>query len=288
MISFEKLNSKNIDKFYFLLNEAMDKVPFRENFKDYYDEKSFIIRFVIKKMVKIIKKDDIYVGYIWVEPQDSNSVRILDMYIKEEYIHKFNKTLPLILKSNLVTYDTFENYSSIALLQRLHFDRIRPTFLLKLDKTYSSNFNDKHLNFSIYNPIKDASTRCNMQNSIFKEENRVPLTIEDIHYDARQDYYIADLCIFIKYDNVPIGYGQIIYSRKLYTIANFGIIVAYRKKGFGKVLIKKLISAAKEKGIDTLYIRVDSTNIPAIMLYENVGFKKLGTFSSWLWSKEFI
>ena len=40
---------------------------------------------------------------------------------------------------------------------------------------------------------KDEYIRCIVQNDIFEELDRKPLTIEDIYADISQDYYIEDL-----------------------------------------------------------------------------------------------
>lgn len=286
MVTIEKLNSKNINEFYSLLSDANENIPYREDFHKFYDNKSFIYKFIIKKLVKIFKVNGESVGYIWYEPPCENLVKINDMYIKEEYISYFDKNLFLIFKSNLVSFDCFENYYSTNLLKKLNFRRIRPTYLLKLTDNNIKDSCPDGISFSIYNPEKDAPVRCIIQNSIFKEENRIPLSVEDIHYDEKQDYYIKDLCIFIRYKNIPVGYGQIIFSRGIFTIANFGIEESYRFKGFGKILMEKLIKESKRKNIKNLYIRVDSNNIPAINLYKKVGFQKIGHFTNWIWSKK--
>ena len=149
------------------------------------------------------------------------------------------------------------------------------------------NINTK-ISYALYNPKNDAQIRCNLQNAIFKEDSRIPLSIEDIYYDEKQDYYLDDLSVFIKLKDRIIGYGQIIYSREMYTLVNFGILQGFRSKGYGEALICELVNLAKKKGIDNIFIRVEHDNFAARKLYDKVGFKEVGKFSTWLWSKEFV
>ena len=99
--------------------------------------------------------------------------------------------------------------------------------------------------------------------------------------DIQQDYYIEDLSIFIKINNVAIGYGQIIYNRAMYTVVNFGIIKEFRNFGFGKILLNSLIDKAKDMNIDELFIRVEETNYSALKLYNWIGFTPKSIINRW-------
>ena len=46
--------------------------------------------------------------------------------------------------------------------------------------------------FSLWEAGKDDELRCKLQNEIFNEDNRTPLTEDDIKYDIKQDYYLKD------------------------------------------------------------------------------------------------
>lgn len=289
MVTFERLNIRNFQSFKSLLEESREKVEFTEDFYKYYDSKSFIFKFIIRKLVKLIKVDDSYVGYFWIENPSPNNTKLSDMFIKEEYLKYFNSRLPLVLNSNVIIYECLENDYSLNLLKKLSLTRIKLTYLMKIN---SRDLDLKNINinisYALYNPKSDAQIRCNLQNEIFKEDSRIPLSIEDIYYDEEQDYYLEDLSVFIKLKNRIIGYGQIIYSREMYTLVNFGILPGFRSKGYGEALISKLVNLSKEKGIDNIFIRVEYDNLAARKLYDRVGFKEVGKFSTWLWSKEFV
>ena len=125
------------------------------------------------------------------------------------------------------------------------------------------NSNIKELKISIEKVVlkKDEELRCKLQNSIFSASTRIPLEVEDIENDIEQDYYIEDLSLFIKINNIAIGYGQIIYNRDMYTVVNFGILKEFRNYGFGKILLNHLIETAKNMNIYDLYIRVEEVII---------------------------
>ena len=60
---------------------------------------------------------------------------------------------------------------------------------------------------------------------------------------------------------------------------NVGNIVThkeYRGRGFAKELFTRLLEDAKEKGIEKLFLEVESDNVPALGLYEKLGFGRYG------------
>ena len=165
-------------------------------------------------------------------------------------------------------------------------DRIYEVYNEMVKKLHwSKNINSKTL-FSTRKLVvgKDEELRCNIQNDIFGEWNRRPLTVEDIYNDMTQDYFLKDLCIFGMINNSYIGYGQIIFNREMFTIVNFGIVNDFRGIGLGKLLLHEIILYAKKSGIKNLAIRVDCTNINAINLYKWIGFKE--KYKIVIWERE--
>lgn len=287
MIRVEKLSTDNFKSFSDLLEEARNKNKYLRDFFRFYDNKSFIFRYIVRKMVYLIKFNETYIGYIWMESPSYESSKASDIYIKDEYIKYFTGKLLLILKTNILTLECFENEYSKKLLKALDMIPIRKTYLMKLENYKNEEIKlPDNLSFSIYKRKKDANIRCKIQNDIFFDNARVPLTVEDIYYDEKQDYFLDDLSLFLKYNDTEIGYGQIIYSRNMNLIVNFGIIDKYRGKGYGRILINKLIQLAFENNIKDLYIRVDVNNRKAINLYRSIGFETIGNFSVWMWAKD--
>lgn len=286
MISIEKLDNNKFSIFNKLLKESKNKTKYTMDFYKFYDNQSFIYKYFLRKMVHLIKMDNEYIGFIWAESALYESNKISEIFILEEYLPYFNKNLLLILKMNTLTYDCFENEYTLKLLRTLGMHRIRLTNLMKLTDLNPYFFQDNIFpSFSIYKTKKDAKIRCALQNAIFKDNNRVSLSVEDIYYDEKQEYYIEDLSLFIKDHDIPIGYGQIIFTRGVYFVVNFGVLESYRSKGYGKALMIELINLAKNKGINELFIRVDYNNLPAKFLYRKAGFRDVGDFSTWIWHK---
>lgn len=61
--------------------------------------------------------------------------------------------------------------------------------------------------------------------------------------------------------------------------ASIGIALfqKYTGMGIGRAMLEKLISIAKEKGLEQLELEVVSSNKPAVSLYQKLGFKICGT-----------
>ena len=56
-------------------------------------------------------------------------------------------------------------------------------------------------------------------------------------------------------------------------ITNVAVLKEYRGNGYGKLLVKELIKQASLNKIDKLFLEVRVSNLVAIKLYENCGFK---------------
>ena len=139
----------------------------------------------------------------------------------------------------------------------------------------------KNINFKIFTKREDEGLRCFIQNSVFKDNDRIPLVPYDIKLEEEEDYYINDLCVFIMIGNVTIGYGQVISKKDLYTIVNVGILDEYRNKGYGEMLIKYLIYLCYKKHISQVTINVDVNNYKAFNLYKKMGFEEYGKITTW-------
>jgi len=52
-----------------------------------------------------------------------------------------------------------------------------------------------------------------------------------------------------------------------------GVIPKYRRRGYGTIMLRKAIALLANKGAKGIGLSVDGANIPAVRLYEKVGFK---------------
>ena len=57
---------------------------------------------------------------------------------------------------------------------------------------------------------------------------------------------------------------------------NVAVHPDYRRQGIAKELVSALVTALKEKGVNSLALEVRVSNTPAIALYEQLGFQQVG------------
>lgn len=77
--------------------------------------------------------------------------------------------------------------------------------------------------------------------------------------------------------NVAVtGYIGMYLSFDEGNITNVAVSPSYRKKGYGEALVSAAKEIAKEMQIEKIFLEVRASNIPAISLYEKMGFESLG------------
>lgn len=71
----------------------------------------------------------------------------------------------------------------------------------------------------------------------------------------------------------PVGTVQGLKSGSTGMIQNVGVIPQARCKGLGKILLANVINGYATLGIETVQLEVTANNLPAVTLYEAMGFK---------------
>ncbi len=84
-------------------------------------------------------------------------------------------------------------------------------------------------------------------------------------------YLVADL------DGQIIGGAGIRNILGEAEITNVAIKGAYRRHGYGKLLLKSLLEKGTQMGAYAFTLEVRRSNLPAIMLYKRLGFTEEGT-----------
>ena len=51
----------------------------------------------------------------------------------------------------------------------------------------------------------------------------------------------------------------------------------HRRRGFGKFLLSELIKQAKDRGVVSSFLEVRKSNLPAIRLYQSLGYREIDT-----------
>lgn len=273
------------------INDFREINKFNTNFslsnKDFftqYDNSNIIQKLFLRRNVNLLLEKNNYIGYIWFVRHNKyhSSINSINV-IEDKNSICFYKTLISSLVSNsLITYECEDNKVNIDILNKLGFNRAKG--YMELEKQCSEYFKifvPKEINFSIVKKDKDEKLRCLLQNEIFKNDDRIPINIEDIYYDEAQEYYFDKGAILIKFDNEPVGYGQIIVEDKIAIIVNFGIIEKYRNVGYGKILLGHLLNIAMDNEFTKVSLRVDSNNVAAFNLYCSLGFNIKKEFYTW-------
>jgi len=93
----------------------------------------------------------------------------------------------------------------------------------------------------------------------------------------KQNFYAA-----LEEDGKLIGFGALITCRvpsagEVGRIEDLIVDENYRGKGFGRILVEKLISVAKEKNLKKINLTSNPQRITAQKLYEKMGFQKRDT-----------
>ena len=108
---------------------------------------------------------------------------------------------------------------------------------------------------------------------IEKECFRTPWTVQMLDdCFARSDFFGVKSVA----DGVIIGYvGAILCDREA-EILNLAVKNQYRKKGVGLSLMQNLLQVLKDNAAEKVFLEVRKSNLPAIFLYEKLGFIKVG------------
>lgn len=309
MVLLERLSNSNFENFKVLNLERFNTANFDKNFFEYYNNEKFLFKIILKKFVKLFIYNKEVIGYIWYEVPVEVPVRVLSLYVKPEYVELLTKDVLRSFDNTVLSYEACEDTLNNNMLKLLGFRKANPSVLMnmklasytkdaeidkllfdiksghKYKELINSYFNIyyDYIDISIDKVIIDSDEplRCEIQNSIFSATSRIPLEIEDIQNDIEQDYYIEDLSLFLKINNIAVGYGQVIYTKNMYTVVNFGIISEFRGMGFGKILLNELILRAKALNICELYIRVEENNYKAMKLYDWIGFTPTSVVNRW-------
>ena len=90
-------------------------------------------------------------------------------------------------------------------------------------------------------------------------------------------------CLHLGYDcrvleqNLVIqAYGIMVVEAGDAHILNLCVRSELRRKGLGRILLDHLLDLARAGGANTMFLEVRSSNLPAIQLYESMGFSQIG------------
>jgi ribosomal-protein-alanine N-acetyltransferase len=95
---------------------------------------------------------------------------------------------------------------------------------------------------------------------------------------AFQESYVKDYAYFFvaEIDKEIVGYVGLYKMGNDGDITNIGISSLHRRKGIGYKLMSSVLDFAKRENMELITLEVRESNIPAIALYEKLGFVKVG------------
>jgi ribosomal protein S18 acetylase RimI-like enzyme len=277
------LTLKNISNFRKINKFNTDFSLSNKDFFEEYDNSNIIQKIFLRKNVKLLLEENRYIGYMWFERHNKNysSINSINV-IRDDNLAYYRTLISSLTDNSLITYESEDNEINIEILSGLGFKRDKG--FVELEKQCFEQYNiikPNNITFSIVEKDEDEKERCTLQNEIFKNNDRIPINIEDIYYDEAQEYYFDKGAIFIELDNRPIGYGQIIVEDNMATLVNFGIIERFRKEGYGKLLLSYLINIAVGNDFSKVSLKVDYNNKNALELYRSLGFNIKRTLYTW-------
>lgn len=95
-----------------------------------------------------------------------------------------------------------------------------------------------------------------------------PPDVINFLYESHRDTFLV-----VEKDKDVIGFAIGIIQKKEGHILVIAIRDDCKKKGIGTLLMEKLIDVYKKKGITRLKLEVRASNVAALSMYKNLGFK---------------
>lgn len=83
-------------------------------------------------------------------------------------------------------------------------------------------------------------------------------------------------CWVLEIDAIIQAFGLVSVAAGESHILNICVAREYQRQGYGKLMLRKLLATAEEKGADFIYLEVRDSNEAAICLYDAEGFSRLG------------
>lgn len=131
--------------------------------------------------------------------------------------------------------------------------------------------------------LEYLKTTCRETRFLVKEPEEITLTLEEeCEFINRQNASEHSLMLLGFLDGEYVGNCSLMgmESSRYRHRATLGIALfqRYTGMGIGRIMIEKLISVAREKGIEQIELEVVADNERAVSLYKKIGFEIRGTF----------
>jgi len=262
-----------------------------ENLYEKYIKSSLFNKIQYRSGARVLCYDEEPLLLLWSETRSYN-VKLRSMIplkpCKEvletpllEVMDVFLESLPSHLDVHQFEYTTIDQEENRKILTEMGF-----TYRKGLLRMYRKldNVPEKFPDVTLKRfQIEDVKARVDLQNQIFDNKYRVPLTVTDVLLEISKRTYIPELSFFLVEDGCYIGYGQINRQEDAYFLVNFGITPAYRGQGRSRNFLYMILSKAKNLGIKEIYLDVNEDNTRAKELYRSSGFVEENSTCTWLY-----
>ena len=288
MINIKNIHNPRIDGITSIAYSMKSFNSLNEDFIEFYYGSGKIAQYILRKSCKMILKNQSISGLIWADSFKKPVCYVKAIYFSNNMsIEEIELILKAMFKSGTTIYiKTTDKDPCADVLKRCSFKET-----LSLDEMELSliGYNSSNYNKSSFNELKitnlrdgiDEITRVKIQNLVFGNEARMPISLNDVKADKLQNYYIPEGNYFLKLKNKFIGYGQLIFYDNSLNLVNFGVIEECRGLGYGKYFLLSILEEAQKMGYINIKLKVKSKNTAALNLYKKVGFVKNLTFIEW-------
>lgn len=117
----------------------------------------------------------------------------------------------------------------------------------------------------------------NYVNDIYELEKKcftMPWSKKQLIYAFTQKNFSA---LGVLYEECLTAYVSFYHMACELEILNIAVDTQCRQKGYGTYLLANLLEVAKRMNIEKVILEVRELNVPAIALYQNLGFVKVGS-----------
>ena len=106
-----------------------------------------------------------------------------------------------------------------------------------------------------------------------EKQNKIPLWSKQNFIDSLQS---KDYFKMLVLDDLLIGFIIARFASNQCEILNIAVDISQRLKGYGSVLLEKLIDLCLKKNINEIFLEVRESNSSAIKLYDKYRFNEVG------------
>lgn len=83
-------------------------------------------------------------------------------------------------------------------------------------------------------------------------------------------------CYLDEFKNTPRAYAIVMLLVDEAELLNIGVAAAQQRQGLGRAMLREILKLARDRQMKRMFLEVRPSNLPAIALYETVGFCEIG------------